>query len=221
MRFAWVALFVLGCGGGGTNAEPPTPKPASPAIPALAVDAAVAMAIDAPAPPPPDPPKTIDACGITLRHTQDLLKGSGRPELAAAAAAVGDDIPRCRTEHWPAVVLDCAFHADSPEQIADKCNKLAYAGAFTLAKKREFVGVADKNAIGWRLVGEDGDYFKIDDDCGLLAAERGGAPAMFVVCKGAVSAGPLTTSKEVSRALAAKSLASIKAGCEGCQISIQ
>jgi hypothetical protein len=159
-------------------------------------------------------PQLAGACERAMKHVFELMKKSSR-ELAKEAEdeeTVANAIADCKRQAWPPEMLECSGAATDIATIAEKCNKLAFAGAPLDMKPGRIFRVdgtqEEKDRIHGampRMFALDGDFEIFDkaSHCGAMKKKLFGVEAMFVVCGGRVVIGPLTTVAEISAVMTA------------------
>ncbi len=178
IAIAVAVILSAGCGKSGTTDKPDNVDPAKP----------VASG---------SPPAKADgdACEVSDKHVFKLMEASEKFKHLVTADAMAKEVSTCRTEAWPAPLVDCFTTASSVDEILEKCNKLAFSGELDMKPTR----VVDPGGDS-----QEGDFvmFNKAERCGSMLKKRFGAEAVFVLCKGKVIAGPLTTPAEIEAVFA-------------------
>lgn len=181
MKLAVVAILVtVGCGKSADKIEPTDKDPAK-------SNAGGSTA--------PTAKATGDACEASAKHVFALMEASEKHKHLVTPDAMAKEIAQCREEAWPAPLVDCFTKASSVDELLEKCNKLAFTGELDMKPLREVAPGEDSN---------EGDFvvFNKAERCGSMLKKRFGAEAVFVLCKGKVIAGPLTTPAEIEAVFA-------------------
>jgi len=183
LAIAIAVVLVVGCGKSGSDKTDKTDKtdntdPAKPSEPAA-----------------PTAKAGGDACEASAKHVFALMEASDKFKHLVTADAMAKEISTCRTEAWPAPLVDCFTKASNVDEILETCNKLAFTGELDLKPTREVPPGEDS---------QEGDFvvFNKAERCGSMLKKKFGAEAVFVLCKGKVIAGPLTTPAEIDAVFA-------------------
>ncbi len=202
MRLTLLLLTVVLSTACGKKADPESgssspPKPTEPVTP------------DPGKPAPKEPGAGHDVgatCESAVKHVHELMAKSGDDELAGRVteSEIAKQISQCKSENWPPELLACSAGETSVDGVADRCNKLAFAGEIDLKAGREFDGAVDNSAASPPVYELDGDtvIFNKSSRCAMAMKKRFGADAVFVMCGGKVIAGPLTTVTEIKSVMA-------------------
>lgn len=122
-------------------------------------------------------------------------------EMGERTKSVDQHASDCEQQTWSPKLRGCIVNASSNDALL-KCVKIAFDGVpvqFT-AKRSYELGAPEMNTAQPRMFTQEGDEvtFNVNGKhCGMIIAKNGPAAAAFVICDGAVIAGPLVEEQEL------------------------